>query len=96
MSKYNEKIEDSMRIQRSIIVFEHAINSEHTKKQYYYWLNRFLKFCKIQDYDSLLTLSPNKLQMMECLVDVASWFIPEYPKFLWFGGHRVHQNIFHN
>jgi len=64
MSKYNEKIEDSMRIQRSIIVFEHAINSEHTKKQYYYWLNRFLKFCKIQDYDSLLTISPNKLQTM--------------------------------
>ena len=64
MSKYNEKIEDSMRIQRSMIVFEHAINSEQTKKQYYYWLNRFLKFCKIQDYDSLLTLSPNKLQTL--------------------------------
>jgi len=35
-------------------------------------------------------------QILECIVDVGLWFIPEYPQFLWIGGHRVRQNIFHN
>ena len=64
MSKYNKKIESSMRIQRSIIVFDQAIKSESTRYQYQYWLKRFIKFHKIKDADSLLTIEVKKLQEM--------------------------------
>jgi len=49
---------------------------------------------RVLPYDSSLGKPPP--QMMECLVDVGLWFIPEYPKFLWVGGNRIRQNIFHN
>jgi len=52
------------------------------------------RIVRVLPYDVSSTIPPP--QMMECLVDVASWFIPEYPKFLWVGGNRVRQNIFHN
>jgi len=52
------------------------------------------KVGRVLPYDVSSTIPPP--QMMECLVDVASWFIPEYPQFLWVGGNRVRQNIFHN
>ena len=53
-----------MRTQRSIIIFEHAIKTEATRKLYHYWIDRFVTFWKIRDYDSLLTIEPKKLQEM--------------------------------
>ena len=53
-----------MTSQRSIIIFNHAISSEATKKCYLNELKRFKEFYKIRDYDSLTTMDPKKLQMM--------------------------------
>ena len=50
--------------QRSIIVFDHAISSQATKKSYFYQLKRFKEFYKIRDYDSLIAIEPKKLQVM--------------------------------
>jgi integrase len=50
--------------QRSIIIFNHAISSQATKKSYFYQLKRFKEFYKIRDYDSLTTIEPKKLQVM--------------------------------
>ena len=50
--------------QRSIIIFNHAISSQATKKSYFYQLKRFKEFYKIRDYDSLIAIEPKKLQVM--------------------------------
>ena len=51
-----------MTSQRSIIIFNHAISSEATKKCYLNELKRFKEFYKIKDYDSLTTMEPKELQ----------------------------------
>ena len=53
-----------MNSQRSIIIFNHAISSESTKKCYLNEVKRFKEFYKIRDYDSLTTIEPKKLQIM--------------------------------
>ena len=53
-----------MTSQRSIIIFNHVISSEDTKKCYLNELKRFKEFYKIRDYDSLTTIEPKKLQIM--------------------------------
>ena len=53
-----------MSSQRSIIIFNHAMSSEATKKCYLNELKRFKEFYKIRDYDSLTTIEPKKLQIM--------------------------------
>ena len=53
-----------MNSQRSIIIFNHAISSEATKKCYLNELKRFKEFYKIKDYDSLTTMEPKELQVM--------------------------------
>ena len=53
-----------MTSQRSIIIFNHAISSEATKKCYLNELKRFKEFYKIRDYDSLTTIEPKKLNIM--------------------------------
>ena len=53
-----------MNNQRSLIIFNHAISSEATKKSYFYQLKRFKEFYKIKDYDSLIDIKPKKLQVM--------------------------------
>ena len=53
-----------MNEQRSILIFNHAISSEATRKGYLNELKRFKEFYKIRDYDSLTTIEPKKLQIM--------------------------------
>ena len=53
-----------MTSQRSIIIFNHAISSEATKKCYLNEVKRFKEFYKIRDYDSLTTMEPKELQIM--------------------------------
>ena len=50
-----------MTSQRSIIIFNHAISSEATKKCYLNELKRFKEFYKIKDFDSLTTMEPKEL-----------------------------------
>jgi len=50
--------------QRSIILFHSAIKSEYTKKQYQGYLDKFLKYFIIKDFDSLTKIEPKKLQSM--------------------------------
>lgn len=50
-------------MQRSLLLFENAIRSENTKKLYMHHLNKFLEFTKIKDYDSLLSVSKEQLQV---------------------------------
>ncbi len=47
--------------QRSIIVFENSIKSEGTKKTYKHALTKFKEYYKIKDFDSLLTISDEKI-----------------------------------
>nr|AIF21243.1 integrase family protein (xerD) [uncultured marine thaumarchaeote KM3_99_A02] len=44
------------------MLFESTIKSEATRQTYRIWLNKFLKFTKIKDYDSLITLRPKMIQ----------------------------------
>jgi len=48
---------------RCIDLFEGAIHSEATLKQYRYNLDKFLKFVKVRNYDELLALEDQVLQM---------------------------------
>jgi integrase len=49
---------------RSILLFESAIKTEATKKQYLYALNRFLIFAKIDHADVLITLKEPAIMVM--------------------------------
>jgi len=51
-------------MQRSILIFENSIKSPATRKTYLYHLNKFMSFFHVKDYDSLATLSQEKLQIM--------------------------------
>lgn len=51
-------------MQRSLLLFENAIKSKSTHKQYLYYLGKFLKFYHLKDYDSLALLDTGKLQVM--------------------------------
>ena len=48
--------------QRSIILFEQAIKSDATRRNYFFHLNKFKEFYNLEDYDSILTIKPEKLQ----------------------------------
>ena len=50
-----------MNSQRSIIIFNHAISSEATKKCYLNELKRFKEFYKVKDFDSLIAIEPKEL-----------------------------------
>ena len=51
-------------MQRSLLLLENATKSKHTFKTYMYHLKKFKDFYKIKDYDSMLSISPDKLQIM--------------------------------
>lgn len=53
-----------MNEQRSILIFNHAISSEATRKGYLNELKRFKEFYNVSDYDSLVTVEQKKLQVM--------------------------------
>src|SRR5690242_12216472 len=50
------------RMQRSLLIFESAIKSPHTKREYKHRLKTFLKFTRIKDYDSLASLDSDTIQ----------------------------------
>lgn len=49
---------------RSFTLFEAAIKSDQTKSVYTYSLHEFMKFTKISQYDSIVKLSPDKIQKL--------------------------------
>ena len=55
---------------RSFTLFENAIKSEATKIVYNNSLHAFMKFAKIKNYDDIVKLSTNKLQV------TATWMKP--------------------
>ena len=50
--------------QRSILIFNHAISTEATRKCYLNEVKRFKEFYNIRDFDSLASTEPKKLQVM--------------------------------
>ena len=50
-----------MTSQRSIIIFNHAISLEATKKCYLNEVKRFKEFYKVKDFDSLIAIEPKEL-----------------------------------
>jgi len=53
-----------MKDQRSMLLFEQTIKSKYTLRNYREHLNRFLKYTKLRDYDSLLKLSKDDIQFL--------------------------------
>ncbi len=53
-----------MKNQRSLLVFEQAMKTEATSKAYLFQLDKFRKYYRLKDYDSILTIEPKKLQIM--------------------------------
>ena len=51
-------------MQRCMLLFENSIKSKETLRLYKYNLDRFLKWAKIKDYDDLLKLSDDRLQIL--------------------------------
>lgn len=51
-------------MQRSFLMFSESLKSEHTRKQYQYYLDKFKGFYHLRDYDSMITIEPQKLQIM--------------------------------
>ena len=51
-------------MQRSYLLFENSIHSSETRKVYTWALNRFMKFYKLKDYDSLAFMDNKMLQVM--------------------------------
>jgi len=49
-------------VQRSLLLFEQGVKSPRTLIGYRDHLNRFLKFVKIKDFDSLISMPPKQLQ----------------------------------
>ena len=62
MSKYHTQKSKELRSQRSLLLFESGIKSEATLKAYLYQLDKFSKFCKVIDYDSLVIKKLEKIQ----------------------------------
>lgn len=50
--------------QRSLVLFKNWVNSQETIKRYLYQLNKFVQFYHIKDYDSLVGMDSEKLQIM--------------------------------
>jgi len=53
-----------MQDQRSMLLFEQTIKSKYTLRNYRDHLRGFLKFTKLRDYDSLLKLSKDDIQVL--------------------------------
>ena len=64
MSKYYEKIEDPVRIQRSYLMFESGIRARDTGRTYKIYLEHFKKFAKVKDYDSLISMNDNDRKIL--------------------------------
>jgi len=51
-------------VQRSLLIFQNSVKSEETVKHYTWYLNKFKKFYKLKDYDSMVTIETRKIQEM--------------------------------
>jgi len=54
----------SICMQRSFLLFTNGLKSEETVRQYTFYVNKFLEFFKIKDYDTLYRIPPEKLQII--------------------------------
>ncbi len=45
-------------------MFQNSVNSEETVKAYTWYIDKFLDYCKIKDYDSLIAVEASRLQIM--------------------------------
>jgi len=54
----------SIRMQRSFLLFTNGLKSKETVRQYIFYVEKFMKFYTIKDYDSLSKIPPKKLQIM--------------------------------
>ncbi len=61
---YIEQRRQNRTMQRSYLLFSNGIKSKETARQYIYYLDKFLAFYKIKDYDSLAKLPLEELQIM--------------------------------
>ena len=64
LDKYNETKSNEMRLQCSLLLFVNGIKSVATLKSYTDCKDQFIKFCKVEDYNSLVKIKPKKLQIM--------------------------------
>lgn len=51
-------------MQRCLLLFENAIKSKVTLDRYTYYLTRFMKFYHLKNYDSIMSIKSEKLQIM--------------------------------
>jgi len=51
-------------MQRSLRLFQNSVGSEETAKQYKWYLDRFIQFYKLRDYDSMITMEQKQIQVM--------------------------------
>ena len=51
-------------MQRSLRLFQNYVGSQETAKQYKWYLDRFIQFYKLRDYDSMLTMEQKQIQVM--------------------------------
>jgi len=51
-------------MQRSLRLFQNSVGSQETAKHYKWYLDRFIQFYKLRDYDSMLTIDQKQLQVM--------------------------------
>lgn len=47
---------------RALEIFQTSLNTDSTRANYTYWLNCYMKHCKVTDYDALLNDTPEKVQ----------------------------------
>jgi len=65
-------------MQRSLLVFQNTLNSEVTIKQYTWYLNKFIDFYKLKDFDFIIKIEPRKLQEMieDYIMDLKKKYSP--------------------
>jgi len=63
---------------RSLLLFQNYLNSKETIKQYTWYLEKFLDFYHLKDYDSLTKIEPSKLQTMidDYIMDLKKRYSP--------------------
>ncbi len=65
-------------MQRSLLVFQNTLHSEVTITQYTWYLNKFIDFYKLKDFDSICKIEPRKLQEMieDYIMDLKKRYSP--------------------
>jgi len=51
-------------MQRSLRLFQNSVGSQETAKHYKWYLDRFIQFYKLRDYDSMLKMEQKQIQIM--------------------------------